>query len=59
MAICTITIVHVSLTSPETNGDQISRVLCDPLFKKGIKLIEQTVKTVYRIAMSILITHLK
>jgi hypothetical protein len=59
MAICIITIVHVSLTSLETNSDQFNKVLSDPFFKKGIKLIERTVKTVYRLAMSILITHLK
>lgn len=59
MAICLFAIIHVSLTSPETSVDQYYSLMSSPLLKDGLKSIERTVYTMYRIAMSILITYIK
>ncbi|WP_372980174.1 hypothetical protein [Mucilaginibacter sp.] len=59
MATCIITILYVSLTSPKTISDQNNNSSNAPLSIMGVKLIVRTLKTLYRIAMSILITHLK
>lgn len=59
MAICIITIVYVSLSSGETLRDQNNGSSNRLIFTKGVKPIVRAVKKLYRIAVSIVITHLK
>jgi hypothetical protein len=59
MATCIITILYVLLTFPETINNQKNSPLNAPLSIMGVKLIVRTVKTLYKIAVTILITHLK
>jgi len=59
MAICIITIVYVSLASDETVKDQNNGSSNHLIFTKGVKPIVRAVKKLYRIALRILITHLK
>ena len=57
MAACVTAIAHVSLIS--SKHDEKDTLLSEPLIIKGLLLIEGTLKAIYKIAMSILITHLK
>jgi hypothetical protein len=59
MALSIITVVCVSLTSSKANSDQNDSLLNNCLSTKVLKLVDRIVKTVYNIAIGILINYLK
>lgn len=59
MGTCIITILLVSLTSSETSNDSDNSPWVNRYPEKGITLIKRTADIGHRIAMSILLTHLK
>ena len=61
MALCIISVFHLSNEVDETILDQNQNKIpvTNRLYTRGLKLIEVTAKTAYRIAASILISYLK
>jgi hypothetical protein len=59
MAVCIMTIVHMMFTFPEYSSDPENIPRKHRIYNRGLKLIALAASTIYRVAVSILVSYMK